>query len=181
MRLTDQEKAMRDGAEGAAVAAVMDLLIRYGEALGRGHPCDVRNVATSMTQPSPTKARLVREGGAACPDRGPALTRCAGGGAGIPAGATDEPYPHRAKHAFHPGAHVVCGDHPDLVLTQEPGYPGMVGTLGSLVVQRSPANSEFLPAANLPVGQIGDRDPVGPSPAWIDLAVLRDRHANTHP
>jgi predicted aconitase len=32
MRLTDQEKAMRDGAEGAAVAAAMDLLVRYGEA-----------------------------------------------------------------------------------------------------------------------------------------------------
>ena len=63
MRLTDQEKAMRDGTEGAAVAAAMDLLIRYGEALGCGHLCDVRNVATSMTQPSPTKARLVREGG----------------------------------------------------------------------------------------------------------------------
>ena len=48
MRLTGQEKAMRDGAEGAAVAAAMDLLIRYGEALGAGRLCDVRNVATSM-------------------------------------------------------------------------------------------------------------------------------------
>jgi hypothetical protein len=63
MKLTDEEKGMRDGAEGAAVAAAMDLLIRYGEALGAGHLCDVRNVATSMTQPSPVKARLVREGG----------------------------------------------------------------------------------------------------------------------
>ena len=63
MRLTDEEKGMRDGAEGAAVAAAMDLLIRYGGALGAGHLCDVRNVATSMTQPSPVKARLVREGG----------------------------------------------------------------------------------------------------------------------
>jgi predicted aconitase len=33
MRLTDEEKAMRDGAEGAAVAAAMDLLVRYGAAL----------------------------------------------------------------------------------------------------------------------------------------------------
>lgn len=63
MRLTDQEKAMRDGGEGAAVAAAMDLLIRYGEALAADRLCDVRNVATSMTQPSPAKARLVREGG----------------------------------------------------------------------------------------------------------------------
>jgi hypothetical protein len=63
MRLTDEEKGMRDGAEGAAVAAAMDLLVRYGEALGAGQLCDIRNVATSMTQPSPVKARLVREGG----------------------------------------------------------------------------------------------------------------------
>ena len=54
MRLTGEEKGMRDGAEGAAVAAAIDLLIRYGEALGAEHLCDVRNVATSMTQPSPT-------------------------------------------------------------------------------------------------------------------------------
>jgi hypothetical protein len=29
--LTDEEKRMRDGAEGAATAAAMDLLIRYGD------------------------------------------------------------------------------------------------------------------------------------------------------
>jgi predicted aconitase len=34
MRLSDEEKAMRDGVHGPAVAKAMDLLIRYGEALG---------------------------------------------------------------------------------------------------------------------------------------------------
>lgn len=34
MRLTDEEKAMRDGDHGPAAARAMDLLIRYGEALG---------------------------------------------------------------------------------------------------------------------------------------------------
>jgi predicted aconitase len=63
MFLTDEEKAMRDGAEGAAVAAAMDLLIRYGQALDADRLCDVRNVAGTMTQPSPVKARLVKEGG----------------------------------------------------------------------------------------------------------------------
>lgn len=63
MRLTDDEKAMRDGVEGPAVAAAMDLLVRYGEALGAERLCDTRNVAGTMTQPSPVKARLVREGG----------------------------------------------------------------------------------------------------------------------
>jgi len=63
MRLTDEEKAMRDGAEGPAVAAAMDLLLRYGAALDCERLCDIRNVAGTMTQPSPVKARLVREGG----------------------------------------------------------------------------------------------------------------------
>src|SRR5215467_8526603 len=63
MFLTDDEKRMRDGAEGAAVAAAMDLLIRYGQALDAERLCDIRNVAGTMTQPSPVKARLVKEGG----------------------------------------------------------------------------------------------------------------------
>ncbi|GAA1183227.1 hypothetical protein GCM10009608_18830 [Pseudonocardia alaniniphila] len=63
MILTDEEKAMRDGAEGRAVAAAMDLLIRYGEALDAERLCDTRNVAGTTTQPSPAKARLVAEGG----------------------------------------------------------------------------------------------------------------------
>src|SRR5690606_2251109 len=63
MLLTDEEKGMRDGAEGAAVAAAMDLLIRYGEALGAERLCETRNVAGTMTQPSPAKAKLVAEGG----------------------------------------------------------------------------------------------------------------------
>jgi predicted aconitase len=63
MRLTDEEKAMRDGAEGPAVAAAMDLLIRYGKALNAERLCDTKNVAGTMTQPSPAKTKLMREGG----------------------------------------------------------------------------------------------------------------------
>ena len=63
MLLTDEEKRMRDGEEGAAVAAAMDLLIRYGEALGAERLCETRNVAGTMTQPSPAKAKLFAEGG----------------------------------------------------------------------------------------------------------------------
>ncbi len=63
MLLTDDERRMRDGAEGRAVAAAMDLLIRYGDALGAERLVDTRNVAGTMTQPSPAKAQLVREGG----------------------------------------------------------------------------------------------------------------------
>ena len=63
MILTDEEKRMRDGAEGAATAAAMNLLIRYGDALACDRLCDVRNVAGTMTQPSPVKQRLVQQGG----------------------------------------------------------------------------------------------------------------------
>jgi predicted aconitase len=63
MILTDDEKRMRDGAEGAATAAAMDLLIRYGQALDADRLCDVRNVAGTMTQPSPVKQKLVEQGG----------------------------------------------------------------------------------------------------------------------
>jgi len=34
MQLTDHEKAMLDGRDGPAVQKAMDLLMRYGEALG---------------------------------------------------------------------------------------------------------------------------------------------------
>ena len=63
MLLTDEEKRMRDGAEGEAVAAAMDLLIRYGEALGAERLVETRNVAGTMTQPSPAKRKLFEEGG----------------------------------------------------------------------------------------------------------------------
>ena len=63
MILTDEEKRMRDGAEGVATAAAMNLLIRYGDALACDRLCDVRNVAGTMTQPSPVKQKLVEQGG----------------------------------------------------------------------------------------------------------------------
>ncbi|NLP84593.1 DUF521 domain-containing protein [Microbacterium sp. CFH 90308] len=63
MLLTDDEKRMRDGAEGDAVAAAMDLLIRYADALGAERLVETRNVAGTMTQPSPAKAALFAEGG----------------------------------------------------------------------------------------------------------------------
>ena len=45
MRLTDQEKAMLDGAEGPAKQKAMDLLVRYAEALGAERFVDVTNIA----------------------------------------------------------------------------------------------------------------------------------------
>ena len=45
MLLTDAEKAMLDGADGAAKQKAMDLLVRYGEALGAERFVDTVNVA----------------------------------------------------------------------------------------------------------------------------------------
>lgn len=53
MRLSDEEKAMRDGREGAAVAKAMDLLVRYGEALGAEALVETRNVTGTVTATTP--------------------------------------------------------------------------------------------------------------------------------
>lgn len=45
MRLTDEERAILDGVQGAAKARAMDLLVRYGEALGAERLVETRNVA----------------------------------------------------------------------------------------------------------------------------------------
>jgi predicted aconitase len=53
MRLTDEEKAMRDGRDGAAVAKAMDLLVRYGEALGAEALVETRNVCGTVSATTP--------------------------------------------------------------------------------------------------------------------------------
>ncbi len=53
MTLTDEEKAMRDGRDGNAIACAMDLLIRYGEALGAENFVETRNVCGTVTATTP--------------------------------------------------------------------------------------------------------------------------------
>lgn len=53
MRLTDEEMAMRDGRDGPAIAKAMDLLIRYGEALGAQALVETRNVCGTVTATTP--------------------------------------------------------------------------------------------------------------------------------
>src|SRR5262249_45834917 len=45
MKLTDSEQAMLDGRDGKAKQKAMDLLVRYGEALGAERFVDTTNVA----------------------------------------------------------------------------------------------------------------------------------------
>lgn len=53
MRLSDEEKAMRDGRDGDAVARAMDLLIRYGNALGAESLVETHNVCGTVTATTP--------------------------------------------------------------------------------------------------------------------------------
>jgi len=53
MRLTDAERAMADGAQGAAAARAMDLLIRYGNALGAERLVETGNVAGTWSVANP--------------------------------------------------------------------------------------------------------------------------------
>jgi predicted aconitase len=48
MRLTNEEKAMLDGSYGPAVAKAMDLLIRYGEAVGAENLLDASSVSAGV-------------------------------------------------------------------------------------------------------------------------------------
>jgi predicted aconitase len=53
MKLNDQEQAMFDGKEGPAVQKAMDLLVRYGEALGAERLADTNNVAGTIGATTP--------------------------------------------------------------------------------------------------------------------------------
>ena len=63
MRLTDAENAMLDGREGHAVQKAMELLVRYGEALGAERLVDTNNVCGAVTAPSPEKLAVVKKQG----------------------------------------------------------------------------------------------------------------------
>src|ERR1019366_1095413 len=100
--------------------------------------------------------------------------------AGVPAKTVDDPNRHRAEHALHARTHMVDSDRLHLVVPEEPCHPGVMATLGPLVVQRSPGDGELLPLVDLAVGHVGDRDAVGPTPARVDLAIGGDRHTHPH-
>src|SRR5713101_8335765 len=74
-------------------------------------------------------------------------------------------------------ARMAHGDRVNLVVQQEPCHPGVMGTLGSLVMQRSPADRELLPAGDLDVDDAGDRDTIGAAPlpsTWPNQPFCKD-------
>jgi hypothetical protein len=62
MRLTDAEQAMLDGVRGRAKQKAMDLLVRYGEALGAERLVDVTNVAGTWNAGSPAMKPFAEKG-----------------------------------------------------------------------------------------------------------------------
>jgi len=63
MKLTDAEQAMLDGREGKARQKAMDLLVRYGEALGAERFVDTNNVAGVPGSSTPFLENYYREPG----------------------------------------------------------------------------------------------------------------------
>lgn len=62
MHLTDYEKAMLDGGHGRAKARAMDLLVRYGEALGAERLVEVNNVAGAFNASTPSVKHIADKG-----------------------------------------------------------------------------------------------------------------------
>ncbi|WP_105383903.1 aconitase X [Neorhizobium alkalisoli] len=62
MKLSDCEKAMYDGEHGRAKARAMDLLVRYGEALGAERLVETNNVAGAFNASTPSVQPIARKG-----------------------------------------------------------------------------------------------------------------------
>ncbi|CAN7770948.1 aconitase X catalytic domain-containing protein [Pseudorhodoferax sp. LjRoot39] len=63
MQLTDEEQAMLDGRDGAAVQRAMDLLMRYGRALGAQRLVETNNVVASISATTPFMRDYARQRG----------------------------------------------------------------------------------------------------------------------
>jgi predicted aconitase len=62
MHLTEYERAMLDGEHGRAKARAMDLLVRYGEALGAERLVEVNNVAGAFNASTPSVKPIADKG-----------------------------------------------------------------------------------------------------------------------
>jgi predicted aconitase len=62
MRLTAEEQAMLDGAQGPAKQKAMDLLVRYGEALGAERFVETNNVAGAFNASTPSVRAIAQRG-----------------------------------------------------------------------------------------------------------------------
>ena len=63
MQFTDEERAMAEGRDGPAVARAMDLLLRYGRALGAERLVATNNVVASVSATTPFMREFARRQG----------------------------------------------------------------------------------------------------------------------
>lgn len=63
MQLSDEERAMLDGRDGPAVQKAMDLLVRYGQALGAERLVETNNVVASVSATTPFMREFARQNG----------------------------------------------------------------------------------------------------------------------
>lgn len=63
MKLSDDEQAMLDGRDGPAVQKAMDLLLRYGQALGAERLVATNNVVASVSATTPFMREFARKNG----------------------------------------------------------------------------------------------------------------------
>jgi len=63
MQLTDEEKSMLDGDQGPAVQKAMDLLMRYGNALGAERLVETNNVVASVSATTPFMRDFAKQNG----------------------------------------------------------------------------------------------------------------------
>lgn len=63
MQLSDEERAMLDGRDGPAVQKAMDLLVRYGQALGAKRLVETNNVVASVSATTPFMREFARQNG----------------------------------------------------------------------------------------------------------------------
>jgi predicted aconitase len=63
MQLTDEEKSMLDGNQGPAIQKAMDLLMRYGNALGAERLVETNNVVASVSATTPFMRDFAKQNG----------------------------------------------------------------------------------------------------------------------
>ena len=75
---------------------------------------------------------------------------------------------------------MVRDDGLDMMVAQERDNPRVVRARRALVVQPAPRDFDLLPAHDLALDDIGQRDPVSPTPTGVDHALFRYRRADNH-
>jgi len=103
---------------------------------------------------------------------------CATASRASPGHSDDQAYPHRGKHALHPWADMLGGDHIHTVVEQEPGDPRVVRSLGTLIVLDVPGDGRLAPTIDHTVHDFRDGDAVRPTPSRINVPGRRERNAH---